>query len=80
MIELAEEQMLALENAEATPPPVVNRRTNETFVLLRIDEYERRQDQADDDSPWMREELQSLAWEAAERTSWDEYNDPVEEP
>jgi len=80
IIELTEQQMLALENPEATPPRVVNPRTKETFVLLRIDEYERRQEQAYDDSPWTREELQSLAWEAAERTSWDEYNDPVEEP
>ena len=42
MIELTEQQMLALENPEATPPRVVNPRTKETFVLLRIDEYERR--------------------------------------
>jgi hypothetical protein len=41
MIELTEQQMQALEDPEATPPRVVNPRTKETFVLLRIDEYER---------------------------------------
>jgi hypothetical protein len=38
--------------------------------LLRNDEY--------DDSPWTREELQTLAWEAGEHTGWDEYDDAPE--
>ena len=38
MIELTEQQVQALENAEAAPPRVVNPRTHETFVLLRIEE------------------------------------------
>jgi hypothetical protein len=41
MIELTEQQLQALEKPEATPPRVVNPRTKETFVLLRVDEYER---------------------------------------
>ena len=41
MIELTEQQVEALERAAATPPRVVNPRTRETFVLLRVDEYER---------------------------------------
>ena len=63
MIELTEQQAQALENPEATPPRVVNPRTRETFVLLRVEEYERLKEEAYDDSPWTREELQALAWE-----------------
>jgi len=80
MIELTEQQMQALENPEATPPRVVNPRTKETFVLLRVDEYERLKEDEYDDSPWTRDELQALAWEVAERTDWDEYEDAPEKP
>jgi hypothetical protein len=79
MIELTEQQMQALENPEATPPRIVNPRTNETFVLLRVDEYERLREQDYDDSPWTRDELQALAWEAGKRAGWeemDEFDDP----
>jgi len=79
MIELTEQQMQALESAEATPPRIVNPRTKETFVLLRVEEYERRKEDAYDDSPWTREEIQTLAWEAGKLAEWedmDEYDDP----
>ncbi len=79
MIELTEQQVKALEALEATPPRVVNPRTKETFVLLRLDEYQRLKEQEYDDSPWTREELEALAWEAAEQTDWEEYDDPPEE-
>ena len=75
MIELTEQQMQALETSDATPPRVVNPRTHQTFVLLRVEDYERLTDGEYDDSPWTREELQALAWEAAERTGWEEYDD-----
>ena len=78
MIELTEQQMQALKTANATPPRIVNPRTKETFVLPRADEYERLKEQAYDDSPWTREELQSLAWKAAEDTGWEEYDDMTE--
>jgi hypothetical protein len=78
VIKLTEEQMKALESPEATPPRIVNPQTNETFVLLPIDEYERLKEQAYDDSPWSREELQTLAWEAGEHTDWEEYDAPPE--
>ncbi len=78
MIELTEQQVKALENPGATPPRVVNPGTKETFVLLRVDEYERLKEQEYDDSPWTREELQALAWEAAEHTGWEEYDDAPE--
>jgi hypothetical protein len=79
MIELTEQQAEALEHAEAAPPRVVNPRTKETFVLLRVDEYERLQEEYDD-SPWTREELQALAWERVKHEDWDEYDDMPETP
>ena len=74
MIELTEQQVRALEDPGVTPPRVVRFWANETFVLLRLAEYERAAGQAYDDSPWTKAELQTLAWEAAEGTSWDEYD------
>jgi hypothetical protein len=81
MIELTEQQVQALEHPEATPPRIVNPRTKETFVLLRVDEYERLTEGEYDDSPWTREELQALAWEAGKQAGWedmDEYDDGPE--
>jgi hypothetical protein len=78
MIELTEQQLQALGNSQDAPPRVVNPHTKETFVLLRIEEYERLKEQEYDDSPWTREELQALAWEAGERTDWEEYDDAPE--
>jgi PHD/YefM family antitoxin component YafN of YafNO toxin-antitoxin module len=80
MIELTEQQVQALEHADASPPRVVNPRTKETFVLLRVDEYERLKDEEYDDSPWTREELEALAWERVKREDWDEYDDLPEKP
>jgi PHD/YefM family antitoxin component YafN of YafNO toxin-antitoxin module len=80
MIELTEQQLQALQSPDAAPPRVVNPRTKETFVLLRVEEYERLKEQAYDDSPWTREELQALAWETGERSGWDEYADTPEKP
>lgn len=71
MIELTEEQARALEHPTATPPRLVNPRTKEAFVLLRVDEYERLTEDEYDDSPWTREELQALAWETGERSGWE---------
>ncbi len=41
MIELTQQQAEALERDATTPPRVVNPRTNERFVLLHVEEYER---------------------------------------
>ena len=79
MIELTEQQMKALENPEALPPRIVNPRTKETFVLLRVEDYERLQE-GYDDSPWTREELQALAWERVKHEDWDEYDNSPEKP
>ena len=75
MIELTEQQAQALQRAGATPPRVVNPRTGETFVLLRVEEYERLKEDEYDDSPWTREELEALPWEIAERTGWEEMDE-----
>ncbi len=82
MIELTDEQVQALENPEANPLRLVNPRTKETFVLVRADEYERLTEEYDD-SPWTREELQALAWDAGKHIGWEdmgEYDDALEKP
>jgi hypothetical protein len=79
MIELTEQQVDALENIEGPPLRLVNPRTEATYVLLPADEYERLKEHEYDDSPWTKEELQSLAWEASRRAGWegmDEYDVP----
>ena len=82
MIELTEQQIRALKSSDANSPRVVNPRTGETFVLLRLDEYERLKEDEYDDSPWTREELHALAWEAGKHAGWedmDEYDDATDE-
>lgn len=51
MIELTDPQIQSLSTFDGTPPRVVNPRTRETFVLLRVDEYERLTDDMHDGSP-----------------------------
>lgn len=80
MIELTEQQLQALENPEATPPRVVNPRTQETFVLLPIEEYEQLKEVGYDDTPWTREELELLAWEAGKQAGWEDMNEYDELP
>ena len=83
MIELTEQQVKALESQQATPPRIVDPRTKETFVLLRVDEYERLKEDEYDDSPWTRDELQVLAWETGKEAGWedmDEYDEAAEKP
>ncbi len=83
MIELTEQQMHALANSEATPPRIVNPGTKETFVLLRVGEYERLKENEYDDSGWTSEERHALAWEAGKHADWedmDEYDDLPEKP
>jgi alpha-D-ribose 1-methylphosphonate 5-phosphate C-P lyase len=83
MIELTEQQIQALERPDATPLRVVNPRTQETFVLLRVEDYERLKVDDYDDSPWTREELEALTWEAGKGLGWedmDEYDRLPEKP
>ncbi len=83
MIELTEQQLQAIENSESASLRLVNPRTRETFVLLRLDEYERLKEDEYDDSPWTRDELHAQAWEAGKHAGWedmDEYDDASEQP
>jgi hypothetical protein len=80
VIEFTEQQVQALEHSEAMPPRIVNPQTKETFVLLRVEEYQRLTELEYDDSPWTREELQALAWERVKREDWDEYDNLPEKP
>lgn len=79
MIELTEHQAQALERPDTTPPRVVNPRTKETFVLLRVEEYERIKEEYDD-SPWTRKDLEALAWERVKHKPWDKYDVLPEKP
>ena len=75
MINLTEDQLRALSQPHVDPPRILNPRTNETFVLLRVEEYKRLTADAYDDKPWTREELQAQAWETSERGGWDGEDD-----
>jgi hypothetical protein len=82
MIELTDDQIRLLHTA-ATPPRVRNPQTQETFVLLRIAEYERLTAPEYDDRPWTRDELEAVAWEAGKAIGWedmDEYDQLPEKP
>jgi hypothetical protein len=83
MIELTQQQWQALDNSGTSSRRLVNPSTGETFVLLRLDEFERLEKGEYDDSPWTREELQALAWEAGKHAGWedmDEYDEIADQP
>lgn len=67
MIELTDDQVRALSEPHTNPPRLLNPRTQEAFVLLSLDEYKQLAANAYDDSPWTRQELESAAWQTAER-------------
>lgn len=71
MIELTTEQLQALGHLRDVPPRVVNPHTQETFVLLPLEEY-RRLTEEYDDSPWTPEEMEILAWRAGTMIGWDQ--------
>jgi hypothetical protein len=82
MIELTDEQIQSLCEPSDTPPRAVNPKTSETFVLLRVEEYERlKAAEGDevDDSPWTREERNAILWERAVREGWEDDDEPASE-
>ena len=79
MIEFTDQQMQALDDPAVTALRIVHPRSKETFVLLRVEEYERLQEAGYDDSPWTREELQTLAWERVKHEDWDEYDGVIQQ-
>lgn len=84
MIELTEQQQHELDAAPSDPPRVMDPRTQTTYVLLPVSEYERLKDDdyEYDDSPWTREEREALAWEMIKdrEDEWPEYNEEGEKP
>lgn len=84
MIELTDDQIRCLHPSGEPPTQVTNPHTQERFVLLRVEEYERLTEEEYDDSPWTSEERHALAWEAGKHAGWedmDEYDDiPDENP
>jgi hypothetical protein len=83
MIDLTDDQIRLLNTPAAAPPRARNPRTQETFVLLPVAEYERLTAPEYDDSPWTREELEALAWETGKGIGWedmDEYDQLPEKP
>ncbi len=75
MIELTDEQIQSLNTPQAAPVCMVNPHTKEVFVLLRMQEYEQLKADDYDDSPWTREELETLAWEAGKQIGWEEMDE-----
>jgi hypothetical protein len=63
MIELTEQQSLAIGPGPSDVFRVRDPRTNETFVLLKTEEYERLAAADYDDSPWTEEERHAAAYE-----------------
>src|SRR5262249_21208021 len=66
IIELAEQPAQALENSGTTAPRLVNPRTRDIGVLLRVAHYEHLADQEYKESPWTQEELEAVAREVGE--------------
>jgi hypothetical protein len=75
VIELTEQQARVLDQSGVTPALVVDPRTREEFVLLRVEDYKRLTAADYDDSPWTREEVEGLAWEAGKSIGWEEMDD-----
>ena len=83
MIELTDTQLQAMENGTGLPLRLLNPLTKETFVLLRVEDYERLKVVEYDDSPWTSEERLALAWAAGKHAGWDgmdEYDEIPEKP
>lgn len=71
MIELNEEQRRELQQPE---PVAFDPQTNQAYVLVRKEVYERLKELYDD-SPWTEEEMDALAWEAGRAAGWDEMDE-----
>ncbi len=71
MIVLTETQSQSLRLPGATPARAVDPGTQETFVVLRLEEYERLTGEAYDASPWTDEERDQMRAEAIESLGWD---------
>jgi hypothetical protein len=68
MIELTQQQVEDLQRPDATPPRMVNPNTQQRFVLLSEEEYERLTGY--DAGPWKDEERDLLRAETVETLGW----------
>jgi predicted homoserine dehydrogenase-like protein len=64
MIELTPEQLHILQSTDERPPRVINPQTQETYLLVRQDAFQRMLDY--DDGPWTAVEMDLLAESAGE--------------
>ena len=69
MIELTEEMRKAVREQTGTPIRLVDPTTQEAFVLLRAEDYDRLTEY--DASPWTDEEMDMLAAENADLLGWE---------
>jgi hypothetical protein len=69
MIELTEQQVHALEQAQTTPPRLVNPKTQQRFVLVPEEQYAELA--AYDSSPWSDDERDVLRAEALDALGWE---------
>ena len=69
MIELTEQQRQELYTGK--PVRVRDLQTNETFVVVRPEVFDRLTEASYDASPWTDEEMEALAWEAGQTAGWD---------
>ncbi len=69
MIELTEEMRKAVREQTGTPVRLMDPTSQETFVLLRAEEYVRLTHY--DESPWTDEERDLLRAEAVDTLGWD---------
>jgi len=69
MIELTEQQVQSLETPQPIPVRVVNPKTQQRFVLLPEEEYERLSRY--DTDPWTDEERDLLRAESVEALGWE---------
>lgn len=74
MIELTDAQAELLQTDPSAPPRVLNPRTRETFVLLRVEEYEKIAigEEAYD---WTDEDLDAWNADLARRGEWAEHEE-----
>jgi hypothetical protein len=78
MLELTSSQIEEMRTVSHEEPlRITNPQTNETFVLLRDDEYKRLKAEEDkiDYSPWTQEERNAITLPTLEKLGWKEWND-----
>ena len=79
MIELTEVQTVAMAD-DTAPTRAVDPRTQATYVLVPLAEFERLVGGEYDDSGWTREELHAQAWQAGHSIGWDAMDEYDAEP